>query len=171
MNTISKQRGVTLIETVIYIALFSILIGSVIVSTYTLFESENKNTSYALLIYEGEFLLQKIAFTLSSTDTIHAPHENATSTSLSITPADVMNGNPIVFAQIGKDLKIFRGTNQGQILNNPDVSVTNVIFSHIHATTSPAVSDSIYIEFTLQTLTNGGKQISEKFNTVQYIRR
>lgn len=168
---IIQQRGMTLIETILYIALFSILIGSVAVSAYTLFESAGRNTASALLLNEGDFLIGKMGWALSQVNSIHTPENNASSSSLSIVPEDISLGNPIIFKQNNSNLVIIHGVNPAQILNNTNTFVSHLNFSHTHATTSPLLSDSVEISFTLSTYSDEGRLIFEDFKTIQYLRK
>ncbi len=59
-----NKRGITLIETLIYIALFALLIGGGVSSAYTLIESSDKIGVRAMMEEEGNFLLAKIAWVL-----------------------------------------------------------------------------------------------------------
>ena len=56
------KKGFTLIETVIYLALFSIVIGGALAATTLLFEGAGRNTTEARLEEEGNFMLEKIAY-------------------------------------------------------------------------------------------------------------
>ncbi len=55
-----NKRGVTLIETLIYIALFALLIGGGVSSAYSLIESSDRIGVHAMVEEEGNFLLAKI---------------------------------------------------------------------------------------------------------------
>ena len=73
----NKKNGFTLIETIIYIALFSILFAGVIGSTYPLFKSAERLTSRIIDDSEGIFVAQKISMLLaSSTYQISTPNVN-----------------------------------------------------------------------------------------------
>lgn len=61
-----NKRGVTLIETLIYIALFALLIGGGVSSAYVLIESSDRIGVHAMLEEEGNFLLAKINWALDA---------------------------------------------------------------------------------------------------------
>ncbi len=70
MTTKKKQQeGFTLIELIVYLALFGILFGGAIVGTYNLIESSGRNQSRIMMQEEGEFLSSKINWVVSSADT------------------------------------------------------------------------------------------------------
>jgi type II secretory pathway component PulJ len=51
------RRGFTLIETVIYLALFALVIGGALATTTLLFEGAGRDTTKADVQQEGEFAL------------------------------------------------------------------------------------------------------------------
>jgi len=59
-----NKRGVTLLETLIYIALFALLIGGGVSSAYSLIESSDRIGVHAMVEEEGNFLLAKIQWAL-----------------------------------------------------------------------------------------------------------
>ena len=56
----ADRRGFTLIEVIIYLALFAILMAGTLASSFTLFESGGHNTARALLAEEGSFVITKM---------------------------------------------------------------------------------------------------------------
>src|SRR5213078_842008 len=59
------QKGFTLIETLVYLALFAIMIGGIVAASYLLFESSNRNQTKAMMQEEKNFILGKINYALS----------------------------------------------------------------------------------------------------------
>jgi Tfp pilus assembly protein PilE len=64
-----KKRGLTLIETIIYIALFSILIGGTFVTSFQIIESTDKVNKKTYTQEEGNFVLRKINWAFTGTTT------------------------------------------------------------------------------------------------------
>lgn len=94
-----KQGGFTLIETLIYIALFGMILTGVIVSSYPLFT--NTERSMASVTDEGEaaFILRKFSWAMNSATAVSVP--NATtlivdSDTFTTSGADLtLNGVPL----------------------------------------------------------------------------
>jgi type II secretory pathway pseudopilin PulG len=80
-------RGFTLIETIIYIGLFSLIFTGIFVSIHPLFTGAARMTRNIAIEGESAFILAKIEYALSDTitaqeGTITTPTEGATSTTL-----------------------------------------------------------------------------------------
>jgi prepilin-type N-terminal cleavage/methylation domain-containing protein len=171
MKCHKKQNGFTLIEVLIYIALFSMLVGGVLVSVYTMLESSGRDTTQTELLEEGNFLLDKIGWVMSDVQTIASPAQNATGTTLSITPWDVSVGNPIVVHFTTQNMTIKEGVNSAQQLNNTNVWLSNASFTHTYNAGQGAVPESITVTFTLNTRTPEGSVVSHIFSTIYYVKK
>jgi hypothetical protein len=55
-------KGFTLIETLMYLALFTLIIGGGMLATYQIIESTTASYGHILLQEEGNFILRKIAW-------------------------------------------------------------------------------------------------------------
>ncbi len=71
MSCFTYTRGFTLIETIVYLALFSIVIGGALAATTLLFEGAGRDTTRARLQEEGNFMLDKVAYEEMVPDTIY----------------------------------------------------------------------------------------------------
>ena len=65
-----KNKAFTLIETLVYIALFSMFITGAVVSSYELTESSQVNDTAADIEIEGQFLESKIQYDLAHNITV-----------------------------------------------------------------------------------------------------
>ena len=59
------QKGFTLIETIIYIFIFSIIMTGSVISIYAIIGGESRNRTEAMVEEEGSFLIGKIDWALS----------------------------------------------------------------------------------------------------------
>jgi type II secretory pathway pseudopilin PulG len=161
--------GFTLIETIIYIALFSILIGGVGVSVYSIIESSGRNNMKALIQTEGDFLVAKINWSLSGARLVNEPAVGVVSQTLSVTKWDSSIGT-VVITISGEDITIKRGSGPAIVLNNEDVNISDLSFVHEYeGGTNP---ENIKATFKLSARTANGQVIPpQTFATTNYLRK
>lgn len=70
---INSQKGFTLLEAIIYIALFTILITSCFIAGYNLIEGSSSLSGKVRTQEEGGFVTKKISWALSSIDPASTP--------------------------------------------------------------------------------------------------
>jgi type II secretory pathway pseudopilin PulG len=156
------MRAFTLVETLVYIALFGILIGGFVVSAYGLFESSNRNLTKAMLQQEKDFVIGKINWALSGAQTVTVPAVGASSGTLTLTKY----GDPtqITITTSGGALTV-----GGSPTTNTNVTVNKLVFIHTHAGgTNP---ESVEAGFTISVLTQDGKTVLQTASTTRYIRK
>ncbi len=144
------QKGFTLIEVIIYIALFSIVIGGGMIAAYEIIQSTDSGTNHVIVEEEANFLLRKINWALSGAT---SPLSSLPASSLTVTKS----GTPYIFDLNSNNLRI-----NNIILNSSSIKVSNLTFS------SPG-SNGVTTSFTLTTQQNG-KNITESFFTTKYLR-
>src|SRR3989344_6040986 len=71
--TCRRQGGFTLIETILYIGLFAILVGGILVSVYPIFTNTGRSSLQVTVDTEAGFLLRKFAWALSSINAVTDP--------------------------------------------------------------------------------------------------
>jgi Tfp pilus assembly protein PilE len=155
------MRGFTLVETLVYIALFGILVGGFVVSAYNLFESNDRNQTKAMLQQEKEFVIGKINWALSSAKTVTTPAAGASGASLSVTNYD---NSVITMGLVSGAVTV-----GGAPITNSNVIVSNLVFIHTYAGgTNP---DSVEAGFTIRAMTPDGKSVTQTASTTRYIRK
>ncbi len=82
------MKGFTLIETIIYIAIFSILISGLLNASYVLLSNLDRHDAQIAALAEGNFIRDKIDWLLAGASTVYAPSLNATSTTLRLKNGD-----------------------------------------------------------------------------------
>lgn len=171
-----KQRGFTLIETVIYLALFAILMSGVIAVAYNMFELSVRNQTQALLQDEGNFLMGKVSWALSGTASINQPVVGILGSQLSVNKVTGVNssGNPIitpvVIALSGTNVTIQEGSAPAVALNNSNIQITRLSFLHTLGT-GVITPESVEASTTLTARTPNGMVITQDFSTTGYLRR
>lgn len=150
-----QQSGFTLIETLVYLGLFSIIIVGVVAVAYATFEGNGRLQTKDIVQEEGDFLLAKINRALGSAKSV-----TISGTTLDITKWDSTHA---IFSLSGTTLQL-----GGVNLNNSNTQITGLNFvNNGHGT---PVEDVI-ASFTLQTKTPNGQTYSENFTTTKYLRK
>ena len=155
-----NSKGFTLIETLVYLGLFSIIMVGVIAASFAIFESNGRSQTKSLLQEEGNFLLAKINYALSSAKSV-----SVSATNLDITKSDLSHS---IFSLPGTILQL-----GGVNLNNSNVSVgltppSTAIFTHSGVGTPV---ESVTTSFTLTTKTPNGQTYKQNFQTTKYLRK
>jgi type II secretory pathway pseudopilin PulG len=167
----NTSLGFTLIETIIYIALFSILIGGGVTTAYSLIESSDRNQTETLLTDESLFIFSKIRWIISQTDTIQNPPINTLGQSLTVIPWNRDIGNTVTIAFTGTNITLQKDTDSEIILNDSRVLVSHVQITHalpIGTNTEPEFIETTY---TLSARTKEGSTISHQFSDRIYINK
>jgi hypothetical protein len=162
----TSSRGFTLIEAVIYLALFSILIGGAVVAAWSLFDAATRAGTRTMLSEETDFLLSKIDWTLASAEEVTLPGRNSSGTTLNVAKWD--SATPAIMSWSGGDKDLFL---DGERLNNTNVSVESALFRHVAdqgAGTSPE-----YVEVVITTAARApiGDVLYKTGTTTVYLRR
>jgi len=139
-------RGFTLIETLLYLALTTGMIG--VLGGVGVAVLANNAKGYVLeeLGYNGHFILEKIVTAVHSADSIDGPINNATSSTLTLTMPDVAK-DPTVFTVSNGVVTISEGGNPPAPLSTGGVRITDLIFRDV---SYPDSSDLVRIEMTVE---------------------
>ena len=161
----SQQVGFTLIETLVYLALYVIIIGGGLTCVYSLFESSARNETAATLEEEGDYLVGKIDSALSDATWVIAPSTSGTTLSVSYADASTLH-----VMKSGTRIELQRNSGAVSILNNSHVSITNLTFTHVLPTSDGVNPESVSAIFTLSATTSDGHTLSRNFFTLRYLR-
>lgn len=123
-------RGFTLLEVIIYIALFSIIMGGASTASYALVEGAENRHAALSREQEGTFINRKLNWELTNASDVYAP----TAAQLRIEPGAV------VFSQVGETLYISRGGGAPQALSSAAHGVHHVEFSVVRGSGSVPAS-------------------------------
>lgn len=175
MRNMRTHAGFTLIEATIYLGLFSLVIGGSVVAAFQVFEFAGRNQTRAIIQGEGDFLIAKMSWALSGTQSINSPTAPApnsgcaSSTQLSVTKWETAVGNPLVFMESGGYVSLGRAGNPGLPLNNTNVSVSN--FEVARCWPNPSSPEYVEPRFTITARTPNGALLTQDFFTTVYIRK
>lgn len=99
MTESHSQVGFSLIETVLYIGLFVIVLGSVIIATYNMIESTDKSQYKSLMQNDAQFSIRKMHWLLNGATNV----STSSASTLQITNP-TLSSNPILLQMDGSKL-------------------------------------------------------------------
>jgi prepilin-type N-terminal cleavage/methylation domain-containing protein len=155
------QTGFTLIEIVVYLALFAILFGGAVAAAFNVIESNGRNQTKAMLQEEGNFLIAKINWAVSNAENVQVPgggHLQAT-----------VLGDHLEFWQEGDYLVLKRNSGDEVELNNSSIQLFNLSFIDISATGDG--EKGINYGFDLKSKAANGVVLVSNFNSTTYLRK
>lgn len=165
------KKGFTLVEVIIYLALFGILMGGGIVTAFAILESSGRNASIIMIQEEGSFILGKISATLSGAEAVTSPGENLSGSTLSVVKWDASAGNPIVINIDGDNIVLSHSRDPAIPLNNSNIFITNLNFTHNVNLGVGSKPESVTSSFTANNRTPNGQVISKNFSNTDYLRK
>ncbi len=165
-QTTPNQKGFTLIETIIYIALFAIIIGGGMVAAYQIIESTNASYNHIVLQEEANFLLHKINWVLTGATAVNVLPQNP-GTTLQVTK----KSTTYTFTVCNNNLTIQTGASKTcqdspVILNSSSVKVLLASFQKISGTGGKP--DGVRTVFSLLSIQNG-RAVSQDFPITKYL--
>lgn len=149
-----RNNGFTLIETLIYSALVTMITAFSILSVYQLIDTSDRGKNLEQLNENQRFLEQKIYWTLQSVSVINSPASGATSTSLSVDKVGFAE-NPVVIDVISDTARIKRGVAAANLITNDSyVAVQDLAFHQFSFSGKPAIkiTGTLFNSFTSTTL-------------------
>lgn len=169
--THSPSRGFTLIEAIVYLALFTILMGGGVAAAFNLFEAASRGDTRTMLQEETDFLIAKVNWTMSGAQAVTAPSTGATGGALTVVKWDTSVGNPIVIARNGTNLVMTKAGGSEIILNNTNVQITDLSFTHVAASGDGVDPESVTGVITLSARTPSGAVLYRQATTTVYLRK
>ena len=144
MKTPNKQKGFTLMETMIYIALFGIILSGAVVGTYNLLEGGDRNILTTGIQEEGTFLNRKVSWALTGATAVSV---SGGGTILNITRPDLGAQSPLVISGTGSTMTIKRGSGVAVDLNSDRFKIANVNFTYIASVNGrpPSVGTAFFV--------------------------
>lgn len=144
---ISKQKniGFTLVETLIYVAIFAMLVGGIATFASNVQSSRLRSVLWFEVNGQGNSIIRTITQSIRNSESINSPAQgnNGSSLSLSMTSP---SADPTAFSLTGDTLYITEGGGSPVALSNNKVKVSNLTFSNLSRSTTPGV---VQVRFTL----------------------
>lgn len=157
--------GFTLIETLVYIALFTIIIGGGMVAVYQIIESTNASYNHVILQEEANFLFRKINWALTGAVTVNVTSGTNPFDTLTVSKP----GLSLIFTRDSGNNSLTLKKSTGPVieLNSGSISVLHLTFEDIPP--SNGMLQGMTTNFTLETAQNG-RPASQIFSTTKYLR-
>lgn len=163
----TQPRGFTLLEALIYLALFAIMMTGVMAGAFGIIESSGRNQAQAMLQEEGNFIIGKIHYALGGASQVTAPA--STGATLTTTKYD---STSVTVALNGTAIDIKDENNPTAIgVTNTNVSVTGLTFTCTAASGDGINPENVTATFTLETRVPNGMPVTQDFTTTVYLRR
>jgi len=175
------SNGFTLIETLLYIALFAIIIGGGLIAVFQIIQSTDANRNQAILQEEANFLLRKVDWALTGATAITTPPNTTPTTTLVVNKIIGGSSTVLTFGINANDpvcpanyICLKRGTGASQLntnlypLNSTSISISGLSFQRsVPVSGKP---DAVTTSFTLITVQNG-RTSTQAFSTTKYLRK
>ena len=163
-----NQKGFTLIEVLVYLALFAILMGGMVIMAYNIFESSDRDQTKVLMQGEGDFLVSKINWALTGVKAMVTPLDTSGSILTVNKWIDSGVATTVDIRISGTDMVISRGGGVPIVLNNSNVQIENLLFTHNY---NGANQEDVQASFTVISKTMNGVSVSQDFSTTKYMRK
>ena len=160
----SKNQGFTLIEALIYLALFAVIIGGISMVAYALVESTGSSQTRISIQEEAGFLLGKLDWALTGAQTI-----TVTASTLTVNKYNFGGSNPLIFDLNAGKVRLKTASAAAVNLNNDDITVSVLSFTDIPA--AAGKPQGVTASFTVQKPSPRGEVISQSFVTTKYLRQ
>jgi type II secretory pathway pseudopilin PulG len=170
MKNLFKSRGFTLVETLLYIGIASILLTSVAAITINILSNKASLTAMEEVSQNARFGMEKVTFVIRNADSINTPTQGNTGTLLSLAMPDAAQ-NPTVFSVNNGILQIQEGSNSAVALTTSSVNIPTIQFSNVSYPDTPGV---IRTEFTLEAQNDSDRrefEFSRTFFTTASVRK
>ena len=162
-----KQRGTTIIEVLVYLALFGIVMGGVVVTSFHIYESSHKTHAVIAIVDESEFIKSKINWILSESNFVHSPQKNTSSPVLSVQSLRTDYANPVRIFVSDQALLIQYGISTAIPISKSTIKISDLSFDYAE----DAVLSQLFIKmkYTLSAHTTNGMQIIQEFEHLFYM--
>jgi prepilin-type N-terminal cleavage/methylation domain-containing protein len=128
-----KSGGMTLVETLVAIAIMSLLMLTVASLLASTSKSEKRNRVITEVEYQASALIYEIAQSARNASSIVSPLVAATSTTLNLVLSSVPAESPTIFSLTDQALYVSRGGAAAEPISSDTILVTGLTFENISA--------------------------------------
>ena len=144
-----KIKSMTLIETLLYIALASVIILAVSLLTVMITQVRTRNKTISEVENQGAQLMRTMTQSIRGARGVNSPLPGASATTLSL--AEIIPAkNPTVFEAAGDAINIKEGQSEQTALISSTVKISDLTFSNISPVSENGLPGSVKIQFTVK---------------------
>jgi prepilin-type N-terminal cleavage/methylation domain-containing protein len=154
MKKFSNQKGFTLVEMILYVAICSILLATISMFLSFLLGARVRSQSITEVNQQGFQVMNLITQTIRNGRSIEVPNIGTSSTTLSVTTGNALL-DPTVFTLSSSTILIQEGSKGKLSLTNSRITVTNLLFENVSSVSS--IEKIIRISFTINSVNKGGR--------------
>jgi hypothetical protein len=126
---LKANHGLTLVETILYAAIVTIVVGGFIFILTNMIISADRLSDDLLLAEEKQFIIQKLDNVLQSVSAVNAPAQGASGASLSVNKLNYP-ANPVTVDLSGGAIRLTRGSGAPVPITSKDITVSDLSFTH-----------------------------------------
>ena len=141
-----KKNGFTIIETIVYVAIFSLVVGALVTFILNINSSRLRSQTMLEVKGQGADLMRILTTAIKNSTAINSPGTGLSSGVISIETSDPAK-NPTIFSANGEAIFITEGSADPIALTNNKVRVTGLVFTNATKIDTPGV---VQIRFTIQ---------------------
>jgi type II secretory pathway pseudopilin PulG len=142
-----KKGGFSLVEVIIYVAIFSLLLYGMMTFLDVVSKSRFHNQEVSEVNYQGMKLVRMISHSIRNAEEILSPVTSQTSSTLSV----VGTGGTVTYSIVDGVLMVTEDGGNPVPLTNNHVRVEDLTFTNLSATSTPGI---VQIRFTLSSLSD-----------------
>lgn len=146
MNKKNLKNGITLIETLVYTAIFSMFILTLVSFSNSIHTTRLRNQSMLEVHSQGSSVIRILTQNIRNAVKVNEPVISNSGTSISLETIDPLT-NPTIFMMATGTLYMKEGASDPVALTNNRVEVFNLVFSNLSRISTP---DTIRIRFSLK---------------------
>lgn len=150
---VRNSGGFTLVETLLYVSIISVMLLVFSVFLFLILQSQTKFQTVSEVDRQGIQAVQVMTQTIRNAKKINIPAQGASGATLSVDMAD-SGKTPTVFNSSGSNLQIKEGTGPIIPLTNSKIAVSGLAFSNVSKTNTPGI---IKFQFTLSYINLSGR--------------
>ena len=158
-NNYKKNIGISLVETIIYVAIFSMIVTAFVSFSNSMTTTRLHNQMDLEVNDQGQKIMKIITQTIRNSSGVNSPTIGNVSSNLSLVTYQT-SLNPTIFSNVGGVLYVSEGGGSQIALTNNKVIISNLIFSNLSL---PNTGDVIRVSFILSSVTSGGLAGSYSF--------